>query len=102
MRLQPDRTAALQPAGPPPAALLRGPRAIRANAVSAGPIKTLSAVGIGDFHRIISHVEEMAPLRRNVDADEVADAVTFMLSDKARGITGTVIYVDAGYHAMGL
>jgi enoyl-[acyl-carrier protein] reductase I len=79
-----------------------GPRAIRANAVSAGPIKTLSAVGIGDFQRIISHVEEMAPLRRNVDADEVADAVTFMLSDKARGITGTVLYVDAGYHAMGL
>lgn len=79
-----------------------GPRNIRANAVSAGPIKTLSAVGIGDFQRILSHVEEMAPLRRNVDADEVADAVTFLLSDKARGITGTVLYVDAGYHAMGL
>ncbi len=79
-----------------------GQRAIRANAVSAGPIKTLSAAAIGDFQRILSHVEEMAPLRRNVDADEVADAVTFLLSDKARGITGTVLYVDAGYHAMGL
>ncbi len=79
-----------------------GHRNIRANAVSAGPIKTLSAAGIGDFQRILSHVEEMAPLRRNVNADEVADAVTFLLSDKARAITGTVLYVDAGYHAMGL
>jgi enoyl-[acyl-carrier protein] reductase I len=79
-----------------------GSRNIRANAVSAGPIKTLSASAIGDFQRILSHVEEMAPLRRNVDADEVADAVSFLLSDKARAITGTVLYVDAGYHAMGL
>ena len=79
-----------------------GKRGIRANAISAGPIKTLSASAIGDFQRILSHVEEMAPLRRNVDADEVADAVAFLLSDMARAITGTVLYADAGYHAMGL
>ena len=79
-----------------------GGRGIRSNAVSAGPIKTLSSSALGDFQRILGHVEEMAPLRRNVDADEVADAVAFLLSDHARAITGTVLYVDAGYHAMGL
>ena len=66
--------------------------------VSAGSAK----IAIGDFQRILSHVEEMSPLRRNVNADEVADAVCFLLSERARAITGTVLYADAGYHAMGL
>lgn len=79
-----------------------GARNIRVNAVSAGPIKTLSASAIGDFQRILAHVEEMSPLRRNVDADEVADAVCFLLSDRSRAVTATVLYADAGYHAMGL
>jgi len=79
-----------------------GARGIRANAVSAGPIRTVSATSIGDFHRILNHVEEMSPLRRNVEAAEVADVVTFLLSDYARAITGSVLYADGGYHTMGL
>lgn len=79
-----------------------GARGIRANAVSAGPIRTLSASAIGDFQRILTHVEEMSPLRRNVEADEVADSVVFLLSDHSRAITGTVLYADGGYHVMGL
>ena len=79
-----------------------GPNNIRVNAVSAGPIKTLAASGISGFSSIFGYMAEHAPLRRNVDADEVGDAVTFLLSNLSRGITGEVLYVDAGYHIMGM
>lgn len=79
-----------------------GPQNIRVNAVSAGPIKTLAASGISGFSSIFGYMAEHAPLRRNVDADEVGDVITFLLSPMARGITGEVIYVDAGYHIMGM
>jgi enoyl-[acyl-carrier protein] reductase I len=79
-----------------------GPDNIRVNAVSAGPIKTLSASGIAGLSTMLKHVAEHAPLRRGVDADEVGDAVMFMLSSLSRGITGEVLYVDAGYNVMGM
>ena len=78
-----------------------GPQGIRVNSVSPGPIRTVSASSVGDFSRMLDHVEEMAPLRRNVRADEVGDTVAFLVSDMARGITGTQIHVDCGYHIMG-
>lgn len=73
-----------------------GPDGIRVNAVSAGPIKTLSAAGIRDFRRILQVVEERAPLRRNVTAEEVASLVTLLAGDDGRAITGQVLHVDAG------
>ena len=79
-----------------------GPENIRVNAVSAGPIKTLAASGVAGLSSMIKHVSEHAPLRRGVGADEVGDAVMFLLSDLARGITGEVLYVDAGYNIMGM
>lgn len=79
-----------------------GPDNIRVNAVSAGPIKTLAAGAIAGFSDMLKHVAETAPLRRGVDTEEVGDAVTFLLSDMARAITGEVLYVDAGYHIMGM
>ncbi len=79
-----------------------GPKNIRVNAVSAGPIKTLSARGVKDLDRILEAVETKAPLRRNVDAKEVGDVVTFLMSDMSRGVTGEVIYVDSGYNVMGI
>jgi len=79
-----------------------GVQGIRVNAVSAGPIKTLSSKGIKDFNSILDIVEEKAPLRRNVTQEEVGDAVTFMLSNMSRAITGEVLYVDSGYNIMGL
>ena len=78
-----------------------GPQNIRVNAVSAGPIKTLAAVGIGGFSAILNVVRERAPLRRTVEAPEVADASIFLLGPAGRGVTGEVLMVDAGYHAMG-
>ncbi|MDH5264106.1 MAG: enoyl-ACP reductase FabI [Betaproteobacteria bacterium] len=74
-----------------------GPKGIRVNAISAGPIKTLAAAGIGDFGKIFRFVEKNAPLRRNVTADEVGNVAAFLLSDLASGITGEVTYVDAGF-----
>jgi enoyl-[acyl-carrier protein] reductase I len=74
-----------------------GPEGIRVNAISAGPIKTLAAAGIGGFSKILHFVEKNAPLRRGVTADEVGNASAFLLSDLASGITGEVIYVDAGF-----
>jgi enoyl-[acyl-carrier protein] reductase I len=74
-----------------------GPGAIRVNAISAGPIKTLAAAGIGGFSKILHFVERNAPLRRGVTADEVGNTAAFLLSDLASGITGEVIYVDAGF-----
>jgi enoyl-[acyl-carrier protein] reductase I len=74
-----------------------GPGGIRVNAISAGPIKTLAAAGIGGFSKILQFVERNAPLRRGVTAEEVGNTTAFLLSDLASGITGEVIYVDAGF-----
>ena len=79
-----------------------GPRGVRVNAVSAGPIKTLAAAGIKGFSSILHVYAERAPLRRNVDTSEVADASAFLLSDASRGITGEIMMVDAGFHATGM
>ena len=79
-----------------------GPRAIRVNALSAGPVKTLASAGIAGFSKILEHMRNRAPLRRNVDQAEVADAALFLLSDMARGVTGEVLHVDSGYHIMGM
>ncbi len=79
-----------------------GPQGVRVNAVSAGPIKTLSSKGIKDFNSILDVVEEKAPLRRNVTQEEVGNAVVFMLSDMARAITGQIVYADSGYNIMGI
>jgi enoyl-[acyl-carrier protein] reductase I len=79
-----------------------GPENIRVNAVSAGPIKTLAASGIAGLSDMLKHVAEKAPMRRGVDADEVGDAVAFLLSPLSRGITGEVLYVDAGYNVIGM
>ncbi|MCI8620944.1 MAG: enoyl-ACP reductase [Clostridia bacterium] len=79
-----------------------GPQKVRVNAISAGPIKTLSAKGIKDFNSILDVVEEKAPLRKNVTQEEVGDAVAFMLSGMSRAITGQILYVDSGYNIMGL
>ncbi len=74
-----------------------GPSAIRVNAISAGPIKTLAAAGIGGFSKILHFVEKNAPLRRGVSAEEVGNTAAFLLSDLSSGITGECIYVDAGF-----
>ena len=79
-----------------------GPRNIRVNAVSAGPIKTLAASGIPGFSSILTVYRDRAPLRRSVETAEVGDAAAFLLSDAARGITGEVLMVDAGYHVTGM
>jgi enoyl-[acyl-carrier protein] reductase I len=75
-----------------------GPKNIRVNAVSAGPIKTLAASGIADFNKLLSYGEKHSPLRRNVTIDEVGNAAAFLLSDLASGITGEITYVDAGFN----
>ena len=75
---------------------------VRVNAVSAGPIKTLAAAGISGFSSILNIYKERAPLRRNVDASEVAEAAAFLLSDAGKGITGEVMMVDAGFHVTGM
>jgi enoyl-[acyl-carrier protein] reductase I len=74
-----------------------GPRGIRVNGISAGPIKTLAAAGIAGFGRILKFVEEHAPLRRNVTTEDVGNAAVFLLSDLAAGVTGEVLYVDSGF-----
>jgi len=79
-----------------------GPKKIRVNAISAGPVKTASARGIKDFSKILQVVSEHAPFRRNTDPSEVADAAVFLASDLGRGVTGDVMFVDAGFHIMGL
>jgi enoyl-[acyl-carrier protein] reductase I len=79
-----------------------GPRNIRVNAISAGPIKTLAAAGIGGFRRILAHVAQAAPLRRNVSTEDVGNAAAFLCSDMAAGITGEIIYVDNGYSSVGM
>jgi enoyl-[acyl-carrier protein] reductase I len=79
-----------------------GEKNIRVNAISAGPIKTLAASGIGDFRYILKWNEHNAPLRRTVTIEEVGDAAVYFLSDLARGVTGEVHHVDAGYHIVGM
>ncbi|TVO53364.1 MULTISPECIES: enoyl-ACP reductase FabI [Denitromonas] len=79
-----------------------GPEGTRVNAVSAGPIKTLAASGIGNFGKLLSFNERNAPLRRNVTIDEVGNAAAFMCSDLASGITGEIMYVDGGFNTTAL
>ncbi len=79
-----------------------GPRDIRVNAISAGPIKTLAASGIGDFRHILKWNELNAPLGRNVSIEDVGGAGLYLLSDLARGVTGEIHHVDSGYHLVGM
>lgn len=79
-----------------------GPDQIRVNAISAGPIKTLAAKGISDFNKLLDYGERNSPLRRNVTIDEVGNAAAFLCSDLASGISGEVLYVDAGYHVQAM
>jgi enoyl-[acyl-carrier protein] reductase I len=79
-----------------------GSHAIRVNAISAGPIKTLAASGIGDFRYILRWNEYNAPLRRVVTIEEVGDTAVYLLSPMARGVTGEILHVDAGYHIVGM
>jgi enoyl-[acyl-carrier protein] reductase I len=79
-----------------------GERDIRVNAVSAGPVRTLAARSIPGFGQMESIVEERSPLHRAVDAEDVASAAAYLLSERAKNITGTTLYVDSGYHAMGM
>jgi enoyl-[acyl-carrier protein] reductase I len=79
-----------------------GVKNIRVNAISAGPIKTLAASGIGDFRYILKWNEYNTPLRRNVTSEEVGDTAMYFLSDLSRGVTGEVHHVDAGYHIVGM
>jgi enoyl-[acyl-carrier protein] reductase I len=79
-----------------------GSKKVRVNAISAGPIKTLAARGIGDFTKILNAVEERGPLHRNVDALEVGNTALFLSSDLASGITGEITFVDCGYNVTGL
>ncbi len=77
-----------------------GPRGIRVNAISAGPINTLAARGVGDLRTMLRHHAEMSPLRRNVEAREVGNAALFLCSPLSSGITGEVLHVDCGYNIM--
>ena len=79
-----------------------GPLNIRVNAISAGPVKTTSARGVKDLSKMLDAVAAYSPMRRNTDPAEVADTAVFLASDLGRGVTGNVIYVDAGFHIMGL
>jgi enoyl-[acyl-carrier protein] reductase I len=79
-----------------------GPKGIRVNAISAGPIRTLAASGIKDFRKMLAFNEKITPLRENVSIDEVGNASAFLCSDLAAGITGQILYVDGGFHIVGL
>jgi enoyl-[acyl-carrier protein] reductase I len=79
-----------------------GEKNIRVNAISAGPVRTLAARSIAGFTTMEAIVEERAPLRRHIDADDVGAAAAYLLSDDAKNVTGTTLYVDSGYHAMGM
>jgi enoyl-[acyl-carrier protein] reductase I len=79
-----------------------GQKNIRVNAISAGPVRTLAARSIAGFPTMESIVEERAPLRRHIDADDVGAAAAYLLSDEASNVTGTTLYVDSGYHALGM
>jgi enoyl-[acyl-carrier protein] reductase I len=79
-----------------------GPKGIRVNAVSAGPIKTLAASGVHGLSKMLEYHRTHAPLRRNTDQDEVGDTALFLVSSLSRGVTGEVIHVDGGFHVMGM
>jgi enoyl-[acyl-carrier protein] reductase I len=79
-----------------------GPQNIRVNAISAGPIKTLAAAGVGGLRKMLTHVAQTAPLRSNVTTQEVGNAAAFLCSDLASGITGEILYVDKGYSTVGM
>jgi enoyl-[acyl-carrier protein] reductase I len=79
-----------------------GEKNIRVNAISAGPVRTLAARSIAGFPTMESIVEQRSPLRRNIEADDVGGAAAYLLSDDARSVTGTTLFVDSGYHAMGM
>ncbi|MGL4496311.1 MAG: SDR family oxidoreductase, partial [Beijerinckiaceae bacterium] len=79
-----------------------GPKNIRVNAISAGPIKTLAASGIGDFRYILKWNEYNSPLRRTVTIEEVGETAAYLVSDMGRGMTGEILHVDAGYHVVGM
>ena len=79
-----------------------GPGGTRVNAISAGPIKTLAAAGVGGFRRMLTHVAAATPLRRNVTIEEVGNVAAFLCSDLASGMTGEIVYVDAGYSHVGM
>jgi enoyl-[acyl-carrier protein] reductase I len=79
-----------------------GPKGIRVNAISAGPIKTLAAAGIADFRKMLHHVEQAAPMRRTVTPREVGNVAAFLCSDLASGVTGEITFVDSGYNILGM
>jgi enoyl-[acyl-carrier protein] reductase I len=79
-----------------------GPHGIRVNGISAGPIKTLAAAGIAGFRKMLNRVAEVAPLRRNVTLEDVGNAAAFLCSDLANGVTGEIMYVDAGFSTVGM
>ena len=79
-----------------------GPRGIRINGISAGPIKTLAAAGIPGFRKMLGRVAEIAPMRRNVTPEDVGNAAAFLCSDLAAGITGEILYVDSGFSTVGM
>jgi enoyl-[acyl-carrier protein] reductase I len=79
-----------------------GPKGIRVNAISAGPIKTLAAAGVHGLSKMLEYHRTHAPLRKNTEQDEVGDAALFLVSSLSRGITGEVLHVDGGYHVMGM
>lgn len=79
-----------------------GANGIRVNGISAGPIKTLAAAGISNFRRFLDQAQATSPLQKNVTIDEVGNAAAFLCSDLSSGITGEILYVDAGYHIMGM
>ena len=79
-----------------------GPRGIRVNGISAGPVKTLAAAGITGFRKMLNRVAEVAPMRRNVTQEDVGNAAAFLCSDLAAGITGEILYVDSGFSTVGM
>jgi enoyl-[acyl-carrier protein] reductase I len=79
-----------------------GQKNIRVNSISAGPVRTLAARSIAGFPTMEEIVEQRSPLRRNIDSDDVGGAAAYLLSDDARNVTGTTLYVDSGYHSVGM
>ncbi|MBT7275179.1 MAG: SDR family oxidoreductase, partial [Woeseiaceae bacterium] len=79
-----------------------GPQGIRVNGISAGAIKTLAAAGISNFRKMLTHMERVAPIRRNITPEDVGNAAAFLCSDLAAGVTGEIMYVDGGFSKIGM